>query len=613
MSKITKAEIRQHLRVQRYREALDSMLLVDPGDPLEVLEYAADQLGKIPAEILSSRVATQKRLAILGGATTHFLAPLIRLFACRRGLALGIYESDFGLYEQEIWSGSPALREFAPDVIHLHISSRNLTFPLFTEDPARLVQEQTQRLLDLYRAAVARFGCALVVNNFETGAERPYGALDAVAAGSRNSMIRGLNEALARALPAQVYVNDIEQLSAIWGKSRWFDPRLWNETKTAVSFECQPYYADRLAGILGALFGKSKKCLVLDLDNTLWGGVIGDDGLRGIRLGSGQPEGEAFQQFQAYVKALKERGVLLAVASKNEPENALAPFREHQDMILKESDISAFIASWEPKDRSILAIAQQLNIGLDAVVFFDDNPAERQLVRASLPDVTVIEVPEDPSLFVRALDDANLFDTLSVTQEDQIRGEFFQQNQARENLAAAAGSYDDFLKRLEMRAVVEPITDRNMTRATQLINKTNQFNLTTRRMTEAEVQALVGNEETYTSTIRLDDRFGSNGLISVVIGRVKGNALAIENWVMSCRVLKRGVEVLEMERLVAFCQNRGLRVIVGRYLPTAKNKLVSGHYAELGFIEVSGDAGGTTWNFDLSEQQMRRGHCIVIQ
>ncbi len=608
-----KAEIKQQMKAHRYREALDLMLRVQPGDALEVVEYAADQLGKIPAEIVSARIPTQKRLAILGGATTHFLTPLVRLFACRRGLALTTYESDFGLYEQEIWSESPALCAFAPDVIHLHVSSRNLTFPLFAEDPPRLVRDQAERLLDLFRAAVVRFGCPLVVNNFETGVERPYGTLDVVAAGSRNGMIRALNEALAQALPPRVYVNDIEQLSAIWGKGRWFDARLWNETKTAVSFECQPHYADRLAAMLGALFGKSKKCLVLDLDNTLWGGVIGDDGLRGIRLGVGQPEGEAFQQFQAYVRALKERGVLLAVASKNEPENALAPFREHRDMILKESDISCFVAGWEPKDRSLLSIAERLNIELDAMVFFDDNPAERHLVRTSLPDVTVIDVPEDPSLFVQKLDGANLFDTLSVTQEDQIRGEFFQQNQAREKLEAGARGYDDFLQRLEMRAGIEPVTERNLARATQLINKTNQFNLTTRRMTEAEVQALVGNDQAYTSTIRLDDRFGANGLISVVIGRVKESSLVIDNWVMSCRVLKRGVEVLEMERLVEFCRGRGLRVIVGRYLPTAKNKLVSGHYADLGFKEIPGDADGTTWQFDLSEQRMLRGHCIVIE
>jgi FkbH-like protein len=330
-------------------------------------------------------------------------------------------------------------------------------------------------------------------------------------------------------------------------------------------------------------------------------------------LGAGQPEGEAFQQFQIYVKALKDRGILLAVASKNEAENALLPFRQHRDMVLKESDISCFVAGWEPKDQSLQLIAQQLNIGLDSIVFFDDNPAERDLVSRSLPTITVIDVPHDPSLFVQALDRANVFDILTVTNEDQIRADFFHDNRAREQLVASTASYDDFLQRLEMRAVIEPVTTRNMARVAQLINKTNQFNLTTRRMTEAQVQALVGDPNVYTSTIRLDDKFGANGLISVVIGAVKLDTLVIENWLMSCRVLKRGVEFLEMERLLEFCQNRSVRTIIGQYIPTAKNKLVSNHFAELGFEPVASDAQGSTWQYLVSNQSIIPGHHIAVQ
>jgi FkbH-like protein len=608
-----KAEIKQHLKAGRFDEAIDLIRQVRPTDPLELVEYAAERLRALPAKVLAGRAPTRKRLAVLGGATTSFLTPLIQLFAFRRGLALETYESDFGLYEQEIWSDSPALRAFAPDVIHFHLGSRNLPFPPHVEDAGTVekrIAEQADRLVALCRAARERFGCPVIVNNFETEAESPLGSLDAVSPGSRNSLIRAVNERLARTLPPQTYVHDVEHLSAIAGKRNWFDVRLWNETKTAVSFDCQPLYADRLAATLGALFGKSKKCLVLDLDNTLWGGVIGDDGLPGIRLGAGNPEGEAFLEFQRYVKALKERGVLLAVASKNEPENALAPFREHLDMVLKERDISCFVANWEPKDGSLRQIAQRLNIGLDALVFFDDNPAERQLVRASLPEVTVVEVPGDPSLYTRALDAANLFDALAVTEDDKVRGDFFQQNTARDQLESSAASYDEFLRGLEMRAFAGPIDKLNLARAVQLINKTNQFNLTTRRMTETEVQALLASDDVYTSTVRLDDRFGSNGLISVVIGRVVDDSLEIETWLMSCRVLKRGVEILEMERALAFCRRRGLRAVVGRYLPTAKNKLVSGHYAELGFVEIPGATSGTTWRFDLETSAFARSHFI---
>jgi FkbH-like protein len=607
-----KADIKDHMRAGRFAAALDLVLRVGPHDATDVVEYAAVQLDKIPPQLLSERASTSKRLAILGGATTHFLLPLIRLFALQRGLLLTIYESGFGLFEQEIWAESAALREFQPDVIHFHVSSSNLALPPVVADPARAVHELGERYLQLYRAARQRFGCAVIINNFETSSERVLGSLDLLP-GSRNSIIRALNEVLARELPPQVYMNDIEQLSAICGKDLWFDTKLWNETKTAVSFACQPHYAARLSALLGALSGKSRKCLVLDLDNTLWGGVIGDDGLQGIKLGAGQPEGEAFQQFQVYVKALKERGILLAVASKNEPENAVLPFRQHPDMVLQESDIACFVANWEPKDRNLQLIAAKLNIGLDSMVFFDDNPAERNLVGSSLPAVLVIDVPDDPSLFVQVLDRASAFEILSVTQEDQLRADYFQDNQAREQLAATTASYDDFLQRLEMRAVVEPVTPANMARVAQLINKTNQFNLTTRRMTEAQVQALVEDPDAYTSTIRLDDKFGANGLISVVIGAVKSDTLEIENWLMSCRVLKRGVEYLEMERLVGFCRAREVQAIIGKYIPTAKNKLVSAHYAELGFECIASDAQGSTWQYMVGNPGIIPGHHITVQ
>jgi FkbH-like protein len=607
-----KARLKDHMLARRFSDALHLILRVGPYDALDDVEYAAARLDKIPPALLAERAPTAKKLAILGGATTHFLVPLIRLFAFQRGVLLTIYESGFGLFEQEIWGESPTLRAFEPDIIHFHVSSHNLGLAPVSPDPARVVADLKTRYLELYRAAAQRFGCALIVNNFETSSERALGSLDGVLPGSRNSIVRALNEALVRELPPQTYLNDIEQLSSVCGKDLWCDARLWHETKTALSFACHPHYAHRLSSLLGALAGKSKKCLVLDLDNTLWGGVIGDDGLDGIKLGAGQPAGEAFVEFQMYVKALKERGILLAVASKNEADNALLPFRQHSDMALKESDISCFVANWGPKDQSLRRIAEQLNIGLDSLVFFDDNPAERDLVSRSLPAVTVIDVPADPSLYVQALDKANLFDMVAVTSEDRIRAEFFQDNQAREQLIASTASYEDFLRQLHMRAVIEPVTMKNLARVAQLINKTNQFNLTTRRMTEAQVQALVGNPDSYTSTIRLDDKFGANGLISVVIGAIKSGSLEIENWLMSCRVLKRGVEFLEMQRLVEFCRNRGLEVIIGRYLPTAKNDLVRNHYAELGFELLAQDAQGSTWKYRVGSQSIVHGHHITV-
>src|SRR5581483_11515266 len=457
------SQIREHLRVAEYESALGLILAVAPSDELELIEHVSTLLKLVPDEVIAAKVPLRKRLAIMGGATTQFLIPLIRLFALRRGISLSFYESEFGLFEQEVWSNSPALIEFAPDVIHFHVCSRNLAFCAHGAAADQRLEAEVRRFIQLYRAGSERFSCTVIGNNFETSADRPYGSLDGSVPGAGNAMIRALNARLASLLPKHVFLHDVEALSSKYGKLRWFDPRLWHVAKSAVSFECQPFYADSLAAQIAALFGKSKKCLVIDLDNTLWGGVIGDDGLSGIQLGAGQPNGEAFQDFQRYLRALKERGVLIAVASKNESESALAPFREHKGMVLEESDISCFLANWESKDKNIIQIAKQLHIGLDSLVFFDDNPAERALVRASLPDVTVLDVPEDPALYVQCLDDANLFDTLSITEEDRHRTQFFKSETARAKLEHVTVNYDDYLKQLHMRAIVEPIHEGNLT------------------------------------------------------------------------------------------------------------------------------------------------------
>ncbi|MCP9851255.1 HAD family hydrolase [Cyanobium sp. Morenito 9A2] len=599
-----KSALKTHLRAGAHDEALSLLLRAAPSDPIDDLQYAGTALDKIPRELLDARVPLRKRVAVLGGATTQFFVPLLRLFALRRGLNLEIYESDFGLFEQEIWSDSETLRAFKPDVIHFHVCSQNLPFAYLEDDAAARAEAESARFRTLYATAAERFACQVLADNFATEVDRPYGSLDAVLGGTRNSLLRAVNLELARHLPPQVFLHDVDMLSAAHGKARWSDARLYHSAKCAISFDCQPHYADHLAAALAAMFGKSKKCLVLDLDNTLWGGVIGDDGLGGIQLGAGVPAGEAFVAFQRYAKALKDRGVLLAVASKNHHENAVQPFREHPDMVLKESDISCFVANWEPKDGNIKAIARQLNIGTDALVFFDDNPAERELVRTRLPEVTVPEVPVDPSYYVQCLVDGHWFDTLGVTAEDRQRSDFFQGNVARESLEKSAANYDDYLRQLDMTAIVEPVTEQNLARTTQLINKTNQFNLTTRRMTEAEVRAHAADPLRYTSTTRLTDKFGDNGLISVVLGSVPADSpdlLDIEVWLMSCRVLKRGVEVLDLEQLLAFCRRQGLKRLRGRYLPTAKNQLVEGHYATLGFRQIESGGEGSTWIYDVDE------------
>jgi FkbH-like protein len=610
-----KSVVRRFVGENRFDEALSLILQVRPDLSPDDLDYATRALTKIPTNIIDSRVPLRKRLAVLGGATTQYLVPLIRLFGLRRGINLDIYEGGFGLFENEIWSTSPELQAFAPDLIHFHLCNRNLSFPYFDPDPDGRLASEVGRFLRLYQSSVEKFSCPAIADNFAADLDHPYGSLDSILKGTRNSLIRATNEAIARALPSQVYIHDVNALSARHGGMRWFDWRLYNATKAAVSFESQPYYADSLAAAIAALFGKSKKCLIVDLDNTLWGGVIGDDGLDGIQLGAGQPDGEAFIAFQRYLKALKERGVVLAVASKNEMANALLPFREHASMVLKESDISCFAANWEPKDVSIRNIAKRLNVGLDSLVFFDDNPAERELVRSALPEVVVVDVPDEPSSFVHALDSARWFDALAVTEEDRERTGYFQSNAAREQLESEVSNYDEYLRRLSMTAVIEPVSDSNVTRITQLVNKTNQFNLTTRRMSEAEVRALGCDDRYYTASTRLSDRFGDNGLISVVIGHVDpqdSTLFHIDLWLMSCRVLKRGVELLDMEQLLEYCRSRGFKRIRGYYIPTPKNKLVEKHYELLGFTQLAESHHGTTWEYDI-QTPLVHPHSIAVR
>jgi FkbH-like protein len=341
---------------------------------------------------------------------------------------------------------------------------------------------------------------------------------------------------------------------------------------------------------------------VLDLDNTLWGGVIGDDGLAGINLGQGDAIGEAFVAFQRYAKTLAQRGVILAVCSKNEDVNAREPFEKHPEMVLKLEDISCFVANWEDKAANLRRIAQELNIGLDALVFVDDNPAERALVRQLLPQVATPEIPTDPADYIRAVAQHRFFEVISLSNEDFQRTEMYRANAQRKQTASDVGDLNDFLRSLEMRAWVGPVGDLEMDRTVQLIGKSNQFNLTTRRYSEGDIQAMLADSAWETRVIKLADKFGDNGLISVLLSRAEGDTLLIDTWLMSCRVLKRGVEQMALNHLAELALSRGLKSLTGEYIPTAKNVLVLNHYADLGFTQVSADADGrAVWRLDLND------------
>ena len=539
------------------------------------------------------------RLAILGSATTVHLPPSIRVGCLRRNIFIAVHEGEYGQYAQELDDPGSALRSFRPNLVLLAFDARHVAAGL---DPAadaaaseRALRDCLGRMARCWKDAQA-LGATVIQQTVLPTLPGLMGSNEQRLPGSAAALVERLNAALpAEAEAAGVHLLSLGAAAARDGIAAWHDPVLWHRAKQDVTPVAAPVYGDLVARLVAALQGRSAKCLVLDLDNTLWGGVIGDDGLEGIVIGQGSALGEAFLAVQAHAKALAARGVILAVCSKNDEANALSPFERHPEMLLRRSDISCFVANWDDKAANLRRIARELNIGIDSLVFLDDNPFERNLVRAELPEVAVPEVPEDdPALMPQALSDAGYFEAVGITEEDRARTGAYRANAERASLAGEATDMPSYLRSLEMRLVWRRFDRIGLGRIVQLINKTNQFNLTTRRTTEAEVLALMQDPRAFGLQLRLVDRFGDNGIIAVVTGRVdEALHCHIETWLMSCRVLGRGVEQATLALLAEQARAFGATALVGEYVPTAKNAMVAGHYARLGFRDaVSRPDGG---------------------
>jgi FkbH-like protein len=546
------------------------------------------------------------KLAILGGFTTHQLRDLIDLYLFAAGVSAEIFETDFGVFRQEILDPSSGLYEFKPNVVYLATHWRNLghvpTLSESVQKVSALLEAEYRDWELLWQTVHDRLGCQILQNNFDTPAWRSLDNYEMRHSAALSRFVADMNRLMSERAPTYITIHDVEALAANAGRRAWANERFFLQAKMPCAPEHLVEYAHSVSSVLAAQRGVSRKCLVLDLDNTLWGGVIGDDGIGGIRIGQGDPESEAFLSFQRYVKTLQMRGVILAVCSKNDEQIAHEVFEKHPDMILRLDDFSCFIANWTDKATNLRSIAQQLNIGLDSLVFVDDNPAERSIIRQMVPEVAVPEVSTDPIDFVEVLERHRYFQVATLGSEDFKRTEYYRTNAQRAQIQANAGGLDDFLQSLEMIAKIGPIETATLERSTQLINKSNQFNLTTRRRSVAEVMALMQSPNWVTVTVSLRDRFGDNGLISVLLGRVKQDVVEIDTWLMSCRVLKRGVEVFLLNYLCQVAQNRGLKNILGEYVPTAKNDLVRNHYADLGFEKVeSTPEGHTIWRLSLSD------------
>ncbi|KMO13564.1 HAD-IIIC family phosphatase [Methylobacterium platani] len=539
------------------------------------------------------------RLALLGSSTLSHLAAGIRVGALRRDLRLTVFEAPYGQYREAIdgeGSDGKDLAAFRPDTVLLALDAADLLGP---SDPDAVgdaaIAEALDRLRALWARARARHRCTIVQQTFLPTALPLMGGNEHRMPGSLAARTARLNAALREAAAEEgVDLLALDDAVLRHGLEAWHDPALWLRARQAVSPAAGPLYGDLVARLVGARLGRSAKALVLDLDDTLWGGTIGEDGLAGLTLGQGSAAGESFLALQAYARDLSRRGILLAVCSKNDPETARLPFAAHPDMLLRLSDFAAFTANWDDKATNLRRIAQELRLGLDALVFVDDNPFERALVREHLPMVAVPEVPEEPALVARCLADAGYFEAVALTDEDRSRAQAYARR--IETGGVAPTDLAGTLAGLGMRLTGRPFDALGLPRIVQLVNKTNQFNLTTRRLREAEAAALIDDPDALTLQLRLTDRLGDEGVVAVAIGRPADRDLVIETWLMSCRVLGRRVEEGTLALLAAQAARRGADRLVGLYRPSDRNGMVADLYPRLGFIAD----GEGRWVLDLA-------------
>lgn len=593
---------------------------LDPSDPDlgQMLQKLATQaldasqaaaFGKAMARLRQAGAKLQPlsdfKLGVLPSATFDFVAAALPAAAARHGVALEVCLGPLDQLEQQAFDPGSELHQAKPDAVLLAVDHRWLGFdrPALDGDHEGRVDDALSRVRGIVTALSDVGALAAIVPTIATPPAQLFGSYDRREPGSVRSLIERFNAALpALCAETGAALFDAAAIAESVGAARWFDPTYYSLYKLPFLPDAVPLYCDHLGRLIGALRGKSRKCLVLDLDNTCWGGVIGDDGLEGITLGGGGAAGDAFLAVQRMALELKARGVILAVCSKNEDETARLPFREHPDMLLRESDIAVFQANWNDKASNLEAIAAKLEIGVDALVLLDDNGAERAQVRAALPMVGVPELPNNPAFYPSALLGAGYFEAVSFSSEDRSRSASYAANAQRAEVMGKARNLADYLAALEMRIEFNSFDALNRARIAQLINKTNQFNLTTRRYTEAQVAQMEAGGAAFTLQTRLSDRYGDFGMIGVIVANQCADAAwEVDSWLMSCRVLGRRVDEAMLAELVAAAQRAGVRRIRARYVPTPKNRMVADHYDNLGFVRVAEhEDGGREYELDAA-------------
>ena len=531
------------------------------------------------------------RLALLGDCATQHLSTALKGYAYTKGLALDVLDADYNQVIPQVIDSNSEMYSFKPDAILLYLCSERLYAQWCeTAQDARISFANTVLTsIQQYWGHIAS-NCVAQVLQF-TFVENDDFAFGNYAYQNETSFIYQLKKLnmllMERSNASKVFLVDLNTIQSRIGRNNFYDAKLYYFAKMPISLVAMPLVAESVVRIIQSLLGDVKKCIVLDLDNTLWGGVIGDDGLSGIEIGE-LGAGLAYTEFQAWLKELKKRGILLAVCSKNEEAAAKEPFKKHSDMILRLEDFAIFVANWENKAANIRYIQQTLNIGIDSMIFIDDNLFERDLVRSLIPEITVPELPDDPAEYLTYLQKLNLFETVSFSSEDAKRTDQYRAEAQRTAIQQQYSNFNEYLQSLEMVATYAPFDNFHIARIAQLTQRSNQFNLRTIRYTESEINAASENPDLITVYFTLKDKLADHGLISVVILEKRDSkTLFINTWLMSCRVLKRGMEEFVINSIINIAQQNGFETVIGEYLKSAKNSMVAGIYEKLGFVKTS--------------------------
>lgn len=562
-------------------------------------------------------VRIKKKIAVLGGSTTDDVVSAMELFLLNFGIEPEFYQSEYNKFYEDAVFGSPELDSFSPDIIYIHTTSRNLT--MLPESPSE-TPEQIQERLDgqfeyfkqMWISLTQKFSCPIIQNNFELPLFRHSGNYDGWGYSGTGAFINRLNVMFSDYARNNngFYINDINYLSSVVGLTKWHDTDAWFLYKYAVRAEVIPDLAYSVACIIKSVYGKNQKVIDLDLDNTLWGGVIGDDGQEGIEIGPETAVGQSFSEFQTFLKGYKNYGVLLAVCSKNDEENALLGLK-HPSSVLKPDDFVSFKANWDSKDRNIEQSANEIGLLAESFVFVDDNPAECAIVEAQLPNVPVVNLTSVSDAMYQ-LSRSGFFEITSVSKDDLHRSEMYAANARRTAQQKSFTNYTDYLLSLDMNAGITDFLPVYLQRITQLTNKSNQFNVTTRRYSGSEMEEVAKSPDHIRLCGQLSDKFGDNGVVSVVIGRCENTTLHIELWLMSCRVLKRDMELAMLDELVKKCRERGIDKIIGYYYRTPKNNMVSELFGTFGFTpESRNENGDSVWSLDITSYT-NKNHVIKV-